>query len=260
MQAQELAALVEKVCQISIEAGKKITEIYQQDFDVITKTDDSPLTTADLASDKYITTALEKLTPNIPILSEESAKLPFSERSQWETYWLIDPLDGTKSFVQKTGEFCTCIALIHQHKPILGVIHGPIVNKTYYASQDNGAFVEGEKIQVRDLPAEPTVCASRLHASRGLEGYLEKIGTCQLLSMSSALKVCLIAEGKVDLYPRLGLTSEWDTAAAQCILEQAGGQLTTTDMQPMRYNTKDSLLNPHFFAFGKNSKDWSAFL
>ena len=247
-------------------AGEKILEIYNTEFSVEEKDDQSPLTAADMASHNVIVKGLEQLTPEIPVLSEESAKIPFEERSGWETYWLIDPLDGTKEFIKRNGEFTVNIALIHQGVPVLGVVYVPVSGVTYAGCEGKGSVKEvpgeGEKvIKVRKLSQGPiAVVGSRSHRGESLEAWLAKVGEHKIISMGSSLKICLVADGSADVYPRLGLTSEWDTAAAHCVVEQAGGFLTDTEMKPLRYNTKDSLLNPFFFVFGDDSRDWSQYL
>lgn len=261
---------LERLClecvNIARDAGDAILTIYDAGFKVEEKEDKSPLTDADLASHNLILQRLTELTPDIPILSEESAKLPFEERSSWTTYWLVDPLDGTREFVKRNGEFTVNIALIHQHKSIIGVINVPVLDVDYYAWQNGGCFKveqkgKATKISVKKLDGKQlTVAGSRSHGSEMMQQYMAKLGDVETLSMGSSLKFCLVAEGRADLYPRLGLTSEWDTAAAHCIVIEAGGYITKTDMSPLEYNTKDSLLNPFFFVFGDNSCDWSQYL
>ncbi len=250
-------------------AGKAILEIYDSDYAVEHKEDKTPLTTADLAADKLIRTQLRELTPDIPVLTEESDIPPFGERQSWNRYWLVDPLDGTREFIKRNGEFTVNIALIENHQSILGVINAPVFNCDYFAWRDGGAHKqEGLNIPRaimarRAQPGQLVIAGSRSHASDKLRNYLENLESLdpvEILSVGSSLKSCLVAEGKVDLYARLGLTSEWDTAAAQCIVEEAGGHITRTDMSPMRYNTKDSLLNPEFFVFGDDSINWSDYL
>ncbi len=254
---------------IARDAGEAILAIYEAGFNIEEKEDKSPLTDADLASHNLIIKRLSELTPDIPILSEESAKLSFEERASWETYWLVDPLDGTREFIKRNGEFTVNIALIHQHKSIIGVINVPVLDVDYFAWEKGGCFKSEQKndatsISVKKLSdnegAQLTVAGSRSHGSEMMQQYMAKLGAVETLSMGSSLKFCLVAEGRADLYPRLGLTSEWDTAAAHCIVEQAGGYITKTDMNPLEYNTKDSLLNPFFFVFGDNSRDWSQYL
>jgi len=254
---------------IARDAGDAILTIYDTGFNIEEKEDKSPLTDADLASHNLIIKKLSELTPDIPILSEESAKLPFEERASWETYWLVDPLDGTREFIKRNGEFTVNIALIHQHKSIIGVINVPVLDVDYFAWENGGCYKSEQKntatpISVKKLNDHKgtplTVAGSRSHGSEMMQQYMAKLGTVETLSMGSSLKFCLVAEGRADLYPRLGLTSEWDTAAAHCIVEQAGGYITKIDMTPLEYNTKDSLLNPFFFVFGDNSRDWSQYL
>lgn len=251
-------------------AGKKILEVYNSEYSIQHKDDKTPLTDADLASHHAIVDRLQALTPDIPVLSEESAKLPFETRSNWQTYWLVDPLDGTREFIKRNGEFTVNIALIHEHRSVLGVIHVPVLNTDYYAWHGGGTHKienggDACAVSVKKLNDNKLVIAgSRSHGSEEMQAYIKNIeqqhGKPELLSVGSSLKLCLVAEGRADLYPRLGLTSEWDTAAAHCIVEQAGGYITRIDMLPLEYNTKDSLLNPFFFVFGDDSVDWSRYL
>lgn len=258
--------LLAAVKAIAVQAGEHILEIYETDFAVEHKDDKSPLTAADLAAHTTISAGLEALTPDIPVLSEESASIPFEERRRWRRYWLIDPLDGTREFIKRNGEFTVNIALVHDGRVELGIVYVPVTRLTYFACTGGGAFRQEaggapQAIRVRALPDGPVVVAgSRSHGGESLQRFLANLGPHELVSLGSALKSCLVAEGRADIYPRLGLTSEWDTAAAQCVVEEAGGRVTGLDLQPLRYNTKDSLLNPHFFVFGDASRDWSAYL
>jgi len=255
--------LLDPARELASRAGERILEIYETEFDVEHKDDKSPLTKADMASHHCIVDGLRELTPDIPVLSEESATLPFGERSRWDWYWLIDPLDGTKEFIKRNGEFTVNIALVHGHEVALGVVHVPAKGVTYFACRSGGAWrqTDGhapERIHVRDKAGSPVIVAgSRSHAGDSLKRFLDRLGEHELISMGSALKLCLVAEGRADVYPRLGPTSEWDTAAAQCVVEEAGGRVTTLDMQPLRYNTKESLLNPHFLVFGDTNMGWA---
>ena len=266
MPEADLDLLCNNVQQIAIEAGEKILQIYNDDYTIEHKEDKTPLTTADLAAHNIIVNQLSKLTPEIPVLSEESEKIPFSTRKSWTRYWLVDPLDGTREFIKHNGEFTVNIALIDNHQSVLGVIYAPVLQFSYFAYQNGGAFKSNkgdqkEAIKVRSIPTDKmTVAGSRSHSSKKLQAYIDKLGDINLISMGSSLKSCLVAEGSIDLYPRLGPTSEWDTAAAQCIVEEAGGFMTQTDRRTLRYNTKDSLLNPDFFVFGDNSFSWEKFL
>lgn len=257
---------IDKIIDIAKQAGEAILNIYETDFSVYEKSDLSPLTEADLAAHNHITDCLLKLTPEIPILSEESATIPFSIRKEWNRYWLVDPLDGTKEFVKRNGEFTVNIALIDNQRPILGVIYVPVSKITYYGSTDIGAFKQlpdcaAEPISVKPKHGTPIkVAGSRSHAGESLKRYLENLGEHEIVSMGSSLKSCLVAEGLADIYPRLGPTSEWDTGAAQAIVEAAGGKITDTSMHPLRYNSKESVLNPDFFVFGDMDEDWSKYL
>ena len=262
----DLEYLCKQCVEIAREAGEKILAIYDSGFDIQEKDDKSPLTDADLAAHDVIVSRLNQLTPEIPVLSEESAKLPFDTRKQWETYWLVDPLDGTREFIKRNGEFTVNIALISNHQSIIGVVHVPVLDIDYFAWNKGGCYKSenkkaADRIKVKKLDGNKLVLAgSRSHGSEQMQSYMQNIGDVDLLSMGSSLKFCLVAEGKADLYPRLGLTSEWDTAAAHCVVTEAGGFITKTDMSPLQYNTKDSLLNPFFFVFGDDSRDWSQFL
>jgi 3'(2'), 5'-bisphosphate nucleotidase len=263
----ELAGLLEPVVELALLAGNKILDVYNsEEFSIQEKDDKSPLTAADLASHHAIVDGLTALTADIPVLSEESASLPFSERSSWQRYWLVDPLDGTREFIKRNGEFTVNIALIDAGVPVLSVVHVPVSGVSYLACKGQGAFKqepgsERRAIAVRKLGDGPVmVVGSRSHRGDSLISFLEKLGEHDMVGMGSSLKLCLVAEGAADLYPRLGPTSEWDTAAAQCVVEQAGGFVTDTDMKPLRYNTKDSLLNPFFLVFGDDSRDWSRYL
>lgn len=256
---------IDQVMAIAETAGKAILEIYARDFQIDEKEDKSPLTEADLAAHHIIVDALAQLTPEIPLLSEESAETDFSERKGWQRYWLIDPLDGTKEFIKKNGEFTVNIALIENHAPILGVVHVPVSGRTYAGETGKGAFVveDGMRTEISvtsQAQAPLRVAGSRSHAGESLQRYLEKLGEHELVSMGSSLKLCLVAEGKADIYPRLGPTSEWDTAAAHAVVTAAGGEVTDLQGEILKYNAKESLLNPHFLAFGDKNKDWLKYL
>jgi len=250
------------VVALAAEAGRKILEIYHSDFRVGRKDDNSPLTAADLAAHHCLVEGLQVLRPIYPVLSEESAELPYEERQEWETYWLIDPLDGTKEFIKRNGEFTVNIALIHQHQPVLGVVYAPALETCYFASEGCGAYKkvgdqEPRQIYVRaKTPQRLTVVGSRSHQTSELATYLGRLGEHELKPVGSSLKFCLVAEGAADLYPRIGRTSEWDTGAAHCIVEAAGGGVTDLRGQPLSYNTKPSLLNPYFLVFGDTSREW----
>lgn len=259
-----------EVVAIARRAGDAIMEIYRGEIEVQRKHDSSPLTQADMAAHHIIESGLNKLTPHLPVLSEESAAIPYSTRATWRQYWLVDPLDGTREFIKRNDEFTVNIALIDDGKPVMGVVYAPAKGQLYYASNDCGAFKQSgnqtaQTIQARKLDfADITVAGSRSHSDARMQAFLSglarNLSQPKLISIGSSLKICLVAEGVADVYPRLGPTSEWDTAAAQCLLEQSGGQLTNTDGIPFCYNTKESLLNPEFFACGATPYAWNQYL
>jgi len=253
-------ALLESVLDIAAAASQAILDIYDGDIDVELKDDRSPLTQADRAAHAVIVAGLEKLEPALPILSEESAASDIEARRSWPRYWLVDPLDGTKEFIKRNGEFTVNIALIDGHVPVLGVVMAPVTGTAYAGIVGSGAFrqVGGQReaIAVHRPAAEPLrVVGSRSHASPDLAALLETLGPHEMKPMGSSLKICLVAEGEADLYPRLGPTSEWDTAAAQAVLIAAGGSMIDLSGQPLTYNASESLLNPHFLALGDDIRE-----
>lgn len=256
---------LETVERIALEAGKRILHVYDSQFSVAEKDDGSPITAADHAAHETIVVALTELTPHIPVLSEESADVGTETRSRWTRFWLVDPLDGTKEFVSRNGEFTVNIALIDDGAPVLGVVHVPVKNVTYSACRGGGAYKrvgETPKTAIharRYSGGRPCVVASRSHATEEQKQYVARIGEHDLISMGSSLKFCLVAEGSADVYPRLGPTMEWDTGAAQCVVEVAGGKVVTPDNQPLRYN-KPSLKNPWLVTMGAGDYNWTRFL
>lgn len=246
-------------------AGVAILDIYRQDFDVEAKADDSPLTAADMASHHLIVDGLRALAPGIPVLSEEDAGIPWDERRRWPRHWLVDPLDGTREFVKKNGEFTVNIALIAGGVPVLGVVYAPVFDYLMHAERGVGAFLRDGEGDIalstrRPATAPLRVAASRSHLDARTAALLERMGEIERLGLGSSLKFCRIAESRADVYPRFGPTSEWDTAAAQCVLEAAGGAVLGLDGAPLRYNTKDSLLNPDFLALGDPMLPWREWL
>ena len=249
------------LCNISIEAGHKIMEFYDKEFDITIKKDSSPLTKADLAANRLINHNLSSINKNIPILSEESL-VDWNKRKTWTKYWLVDPLDGTKEFIKKNGEFTVNIALIENNKPVIGIIYLPAKSLLYYAKQNNGSFRintidrleslhQAQNIKVKKNPEgdKVRIIGSRSHSnSKTREWILNNFNSYTNVSSGSSLKFCKIAEGKADIYPRFGPTSEWDIAAGHIILKEAGGQLLTLDNKEILYNTKDNLINPEFIA------------
>jgi len=257
-----LQTYLESIFELANNAGKKILDVYQTDFNVAKKDDQTPVTEADFAANKIIITGLKTLTPELPVISEEENLVAFEERSQWTRYWLVDPLDGTREFIQRNGEFTVNIALIENQQPILGVVYAPVLDVMYYAIKGKGSFKvtagkQTQKLKVANQCANPIrVAGSRSFTSNDFIHFIRNLPACEVINLGSALKSCLVAEGGADIYPRFGLTSEWDTAATQCILEEAGGYMVDFSLQPLRYNTKESLLNPHFFAYGDNNIRW----
>ena len=264
-QIQIKQKLIEQLIDISKEAGEAILEIYSTNFDYKVKDDSSPLTKADIVSNNIICERLESLNPNIPILSEENSEIPFKIRSSWKQYWLIDPLDGTKEFIKRNGEFTVNIALIDNMKPVIGVIHAPVLNETYWGSISEGSFYLKENNQEEKLCIEKdisnivTVAVSRSHPSEKLNAFLKKIEGCNIITVGSSLKFCLIARGLADIYPRFGPTSEWDTAAGEAILKYSGGEIVTSHAKNIQYNTKNDHINPNFIAHNNQLdlvKEW----
>jgi len=265
--SEDFAELARACCAIARTAGRAILEVYEGDFAVERKQDNSPLTQADLAAHRAILAGLHVLTPRIPVLSEESAEqAAWSERRQWARYWLVDPLDGTREFVKRNGEFTVNIALIHEHAPVLGVVFAPVLGEMFFGWRGGHAFMERDgqsgKVELHTRPrATPLIVAgSRSHGDPRTLAALDKLGAHEMKPLGSSLKFCRAAQAQADLYIRFGLTSEWDTAAGQCVLEQAGGSVTDMQGSALRYNAKESLLNPDFIAFGDRSVEWAALI
>lgn len=247
-------------------AGEAIMEVYSSDdFGARLKSDDSPLTNADLRAHRIIADGLAAFDAAIPVLSEEEAEIPFDTRARWERYWLVDPLDGTKEFLSRNGEFTVNVALIDGHAPVAGVVFAPAMDLLYLGARGAGAHLSRggarpQPIQVRRPPAVPLrVVGSRSHANPELAAALPGLGPHEFLAIGSSLKICHVAEGAADFYPRLGPTSEWDIAAAHAVLEAAGGGLTRLDGSALEYNRKADYLNPYFLAFGDPAGPWQRF-
>lgn len=262
----QLSTWLPSVIDIADAAGREIMRIYQTAFDVTLKRDRSPLTEADLGAQQIIAAGLEALTPEIVMLGEESAPQQFEHRRDWPRLWLVDPLDGTREFVKRNGEFTVNIALIEHGEPVLGVVYGPARNVLYGAACGCGAFrrdAGGRRsaIQVRSTaPATLRILGSRSHGDAVLDRMLERLGPHERISVGSALKFGLLADGSGDLYVRRGPTSEWDTAAGQAVVVAAGGCVVDLNGTPLRYNMRDNLINPSFLAFADRSRDWAALL
>ncbi len=247
-----LKKLLEVAKRAALEAGEEILKIYKSgDFSIEAKSDNSPLTLADKSAHQVIISHLKET--KIPILSEEGRDIPYAERSKWEYFWMVDPLDGTKEFIKRNDEFTVNIALIHNNEPVLGVVHPPVLEDLYWALKGEGAFEEKEDetftLQTSNCDlSEPNlkVVASRSHLNEETKTYISKLNNPQIVSRGSSLKFLLVASGKADIYPRFGPTMEWDTAAAHIIVSEAGGQVTLVDeFTPLSYNKPD-LLNPYF--------------
>ncbi|QNK00336.1 3'(2'),5'-bisphosphate nucleotidase CysQ [Dyella telluris] len=257
--------LLQHVAAIARDAGDAILVVYAEDFEVERKQDHSPVTAADLAAQRVITAGLAALDEVLPVISEEARAAPWSQRQQWQRYWLVDPLDGTREFIKRNGEFTVNIALIENHQPVLGVVLAPVTGELYVAARGEGAWLQRgvgaawERISTRGLAEPATVAGSRSHGGSGTALLQQLIGDDYAsMPLGSSLKFCLVARGDADVYLRRGATSEWDTAAAQSVLEEAGGAVLDLAGIPLHYNRGDSLLNPEFLAVGDVSIDWKA--
>jgi 3'(2'), 5'-bisphosphate nucleotidase len=253
---------VQDIVTIAKEAGDAIMQVYKQDFEVEYKQDSSPLTLADKKANDIIEDGLNQLSVNFPILSEEGKEIPYKDRKYWEYFWLVDPLDGTKEFVKKNGEFTVNIALIHKDIPVLGVVYAPALDVCYWAKQDEGAFKDGQKLPLKTADQRNTykIVASRSHMSDETQVFIDGIDTDkakELISIGSSLKICLVAEGEADIYPRLGPTMEWDTGAAHAVIIESGSTLVSyiegNIHAEHKYN-KFELLNESFVVFGSVNK------
>lgn len=266
---RELFPALERIVR---EAGQAILSVYNEDspVDVETKSDDSPVTKADIAAHKIIEKGLQALTPDIPILSEEGGLPEFDIRRAWPEYWLVDPLDGTKEFINKNGEFTVNIALIRGSDAVLGYVYVPVLDVLYYGGEGYGSVRKDKRgetkltAQALALGGELKVVGSRRHGAEALDEMLEKVSKdfskVSRVNMGSSLKICACAEGSADWYPRLALTCEWDTAAAHAVLKGAGGEIYKPDLSPLLYNTKEEMLNPFFHAVGDVQFPWSKYI
>lgn len=260
-----LDRLLPGVQSVALAAGEAINAIYAgADFGIEQKPDDTPVTAADRAAHAVIAAGLEALAPQVPLWSEESPEVDWAMRRGWREFWLVDPLDGTREFIKRNGEFTVNIALVRDHKAVLGVVHAPVTG-LIYSGHEGAPAVRTHRdgtatiIHVRSLAGSPVrVAGSRSHRGASLDGVLAKLGPHELVPMGSSLKFCLIAEGLADFHPRLGPTSEWDTAAGQAVVEAAGGAVLDLKGQPLRYNSGPGVLNPHFYVRGDPGRDWLA--
>jgi len=258
--------LLTDVVALARAAGADILDVYAGEFAVVHKDDRSPLTEADLRAHRRLVAGLTRLTPGVPVVSEESPVPPLAERRAWPWLWLVDPLDGTREFVDRSGEFTVNVALVHGTRAVLGVVHVPVQGIDYYACDGVGAFRQSrdgvaQRIHARPrLAAPPRVIGSRSHRGDRLVPFLERLGPHEFQPCGSALKFGLIADGSADLYPRVGPTSEWDTAAGQAVLECAGARLVTRDGGTLAYNARESQVNPDFVCFADGSRPWHTLL
>ncbi len=264
-----LSHLLPEVINIARASGQLILDIYEKgDFEEFTKSDDTPVTSADLAAHKLIMEKLSQLTPDIPILSEEDADIALEQREKWERYWLVDPLDGTQEFIARSGDFATIIALVENNRPVMGVVYGPVSGVTYYAYEGKGAWKipdMDESIRISTLKHEEkqpiAIAISRRQDINNITCCMSPEWNYDLVPLgSAALKACLVAEGAVDCYLRLGPTGEWDTAATQCIVQEAGGRILSTELEPLSYNERESLENPNFIVLGDENLPWNKIL
>ncbi len=263
----DLNALLETVRPLAVEAGKAALAFYGQDTPIELKADNSPLTLADRAAHDMITSQLAKITPDIPVVSEESDDVDALSRAAGQWLWLVDPLDGTKEFIKQSGQFTVNIGLVCGGTPVLGVVHAPTMDLTYLGingPERTGAWIERpeqtrQPIATRKADLDHlTIVASRDHAGPVVTAFLERLTGAESTSMGSSLKVCLVAEGKADFYPRVVPTMQWDTAAAQAVVQAAGGHVTDLQGTPLEYR-RDRLRNPSILVFGDASIDWPTF-
>ena len=257
------ATTLDRIVRLAEDAGRAILDVYSREFEVEWKDDASPLTAADLAAHTLIVAGLAQISPGVPILSEEASEIPWLERSQWRSFWLVDPLDGTREFVKRNGEFTVNIALIEGHRPVLGVVHAPALGRTAWAQRGAGAFqrdgVAGVVQPMRVAPrSEPPwrVLGSRSHRDSETARFLDAHGPTEVTPLGSSLKFVEIAAGAGDVYVRLGPTSEWDTAAGQCVLECAGGTVVDLEGRSLTCNLRDTLINPSFLACAGEPSQW----
>ncbi len=262
----DLSRLLVEVRKAAVEAGAAIMEVYRhgKGFDAEYKDDDSPLTEADLAANRILVARLQELTPSVPIMAEESDLPPWSKRKHWRECWVVDPLDGTREFLKRNDEFTVNVGLVRDNKPVLGVVYAPALQRWYYAARHEGAWrQDGKKAPTKLAVKSPDagrplkVVGSRSHNTPEFDAFVGKLGETETVVMGSSLKLCLVADGTADLYPRLGPTSEWDTCAAQAVVEEAGGQVLNFETgEPLTYNARESIINPHFIVCTESDPGW----
>jgi 3'(2'), 5'-bisphosphate nucleotidase len=267
---KDLSHLLPDIIAIARSAGQLILDIYEnKSYESHIKSDSTPVTSADIAAHKLILKKLSELTPDIPVLSEEAADISLDQRQQWSRYWLVDPLDGTQEFIARSGDFATVIALIDHHQPTMGVVYAPVSGVTYYAYSGKGAWkipdmAESLKITTHrheTVGQSIAIAISRRQDINRITKRMSNAWNYDLVPLgSAALKACLVAEGAVDCYLRIGPTGEWDTAATQCIVEEAGGKIVSTQLNPLSYNRRETLENPNFIVIGDAQLPWNEIL
>lgn len=270
---KDLSHHLPSVIEVARSAGQLILDIYEtKQYEAFVKSDETPVTSADIAAHKLIMQKLTELTPDIPVLSEEDADISLTKRAEWERYWLVDPLDGTQEFIARSGDFATIIALIENNRPVMGVCYAPVSGVTYYAYRGKGAWKIPEMSDSEHVPIYTHkheqgqkqsigIAISRRQDINRITGRMSSAWNYDLVPLgSAALKACLVAEGAVDCYLRIGPTGEWDTAATQCIVEEAGGRILSTHLEPLSYNERETLENPNFIVLGDEGLPWDEIL
>ncbi|WED21937.1 3'(2'),5'-bisphosphate nucleotidase CysQ [Vibrio sp. JC009] len=269
--SKDMSHLLPSIIEVARSAGQLILDIYEnKHYESFTKSDSTPVTSADLAAHKLINEKLPELTPDIPVLSEEAADISLEKRAQWSRYWLVDPLDGTQEFIARSGDFATIIALVEDNKPVMGVVYAPVSGVTYYAYEGKGAWKipqigdESVPIQTHQHDEESQTLAIAISRRQDINRITSRMcpsWNYDLVPLgSAALKACLVAEGAVDCYLRLGPTGEWDTAATQCIVQEAGGRVLSTKLEALSYNERETLENPNFIVLGDERLPWDQIL
>ena len=262
----DLSRLLIDVRKAAVEAGAAIMQVYGRGkgTEAEYKDDDSPLTEADMAANRILVARLQELTPKVPVMAEESDLPDWTQRKYWRECWVVDPLDGTREFLKRNDEFTVNIGLVRDNKPILGVVYAPALQRWYYATRHEGAWrQDGKKTPIKlqaraPEPGKPVkVVGSRSHNTPEFDEFVGTLGETETVVMGSSLKLCLVADGTADLYPRLGPTSEWDTCAAQAVVEEAGGQVLNFETgEPLTYNARESIINPSFIVCAESDAGW----
>ena len=261
----DLERVLPEIVKIAAAAGEKILAVRNTSYTVSTKGDKTPVTEADMAAHEVIRDGIAAVS-DLPMLSEEAADIPHETRSAWSEYWAIDPLDGTRDFIEGSDDFAVNIGLVLDHAPVLGVVHAPASGESYFARRLGGAYKttgDGKPVRLQASQTNggrPAVVISAQHSGKTTLRFLEKLGSHTLIKRGSIIKTCMVAEGSADVYMRFGPTSEWDTVAGQCILEEAGGRMIDMHDRPLRYNHSESLLNPPFVAAAPSAPDWQTIL